>query len=119
MVKAIELYLAEDHEALNKEWQRRLEYVSSEVSKVPSVTTSFLPLEIANHVPHLAIKWDSNRIPVTPHDVAKALREGKPSLVLATGEHGESLSMNSFMLQAGEEKIIAAELVKYFKAHVA
>jgi uncharacterized pyridoxal phosphate-dependent enzyme len=119
MVKAIELFLAEDHEALNKEWQHRLEYVASQVSKIPTVTTSFPPLQIANHVPHLAIKWDSNKIPVTPHDVVKTLRAGKPSIALSSGEHGEALSMNSFMLKPGEEKIIAAELVKYFKAHSA
>lgn len=118
MVKAVELYLQENHEALNKEWQRRLEYISAEVTKVPGVTTSFPKLEIANHVPHLQIKWDEKRIPMTPREVGKALREGKPSIALATGEHGEALSMNSFMLQPGEEKIIANELVKLFKAHL-
>ena len=119
IVKAIEVFLAEDHDALNKEWHKRLEYVASQVSKVPSVTTSFPPLQIANHVPHLAIKWDNSKIPVTPHDVVKALRQGKPSIALSSGEHGEALSMNSFMLEPGQEKIIAAELVKYFRAHVA
>jgi L-seryl-tRNA(Ser) seleniumtransferase len=112
------LYLQEDHEALNKEWQRRLEYISAQLTKVPSVTTSFPKLEIANHVPHLQIKWDEKRIPMTPREVGKALRDGKPSVALATGEHGEALSMNSFMLQPGEEKIIASELVKLFKAHL-
>jgi len=118
MVKAVEMYLKDDHEALNKEWQRRLEYVSSQVAKIPSVTTSFPTPGIANHVPHLDIKWDEKRIPMTPREVGKALRDGKPSIVLSTGEHGEALSMNSFMLQPGEEKIIAAELVKLLKAHL-
>jgi L-seryl-tRNA(Ser) seleniumtransferase len=117
MIKALELYLQEDHEALNKEWQRRLQYIATQVAKVPGVTTSFPKLEIANHVPHLQIKWDEKRIPMTPREVGKALREGKPSIALSTGEHGEALSMNSFMLQPGEEKIIASELVKLFKAH--
>src|SRR5690242_10086848 len=119
MIKALELYLQEDHEALNKEWQRRLEYISAQVTKVPSVTTSFPKLEIANHVPHLQIKWDEKRVPMTPREIGKALREGKPSIALSTGEHGEPLSMNSFMLQPGQEKIIASELVKLFKAHLA
>src|SRR5438094_2022728 len=35
MVKALECYLQEDHEALNKEWLHRLEMIPSEVSKVP------------------------------------------------------------------------------------
>jgi uncharacterized pyridoxal phosphate-dependent enzyme len=119
MVKALESYLKEDHEALNKEWQRRLDFVSSQVTKVPGVTTSFPPLEIANHVPHLNIAWDSARINLKPHDVTKALRAGNPSIVLSSGEHGEALTMNSFMLQPGEEKIIAQELVKLLKAHEA
>src|SRR5438105_7896188 len=119
MVKAVEMFLKDDHEALNKEWQRRLEYISSQITKIPTVTTSYPPMEIANHVPHMRIKWDAKKIPMTPHEVGKALRDGKPSIVLSTGEHGEALSMNSFMLQPGEEKIIAAELVKFFKAHQA
>jgi len=118
MVKALELYLQEDHEALNREWQRRLEYISAQLANVPGVTTAFPKLEIANHVPHLQIKWDQKRIPMTPRDAGKALREGRPSIVLSTGEHGEALSMNSFMLQPGEEKIVATELVKVFKAHL-
>lgn len=54
----------------------------------------------------------------TPREVGKALREGKPSIALSTGEHGEALSMTSFTLQPGEEKIIAGELVKLFRAHL-
>jgi L-seryl-tRNA(Ser) seleniumtransferase len=119
MVKALELYLQEDHQALNQEWQRRLEYISAQVTKVPGVSTTFPKLEIANHVPHLQINWDAKRIPMTPREVAKALRAGKPSIALSTGEHGEALSMNSFMLQPGEEKIIALELAKLFKARLA
>ena len=118
MVKAVEMYLKDDHEALNKEWRRRLEYISSQIKKIPTVTTSYPPMEIANHVPHMQIKWDEKRIPLKPQEAGKALREGKPSIVLDTGDRGEVLSMNSFMLQPGEEKIIATELVKLLKARL-
>ena len=119
MVKALESYLKEDHEALNNEWQLRLDFISAQITRIPGVTTSFPAPEIANHVPHLLIKWDPAHITLTPHEATKALREGKPSIVLSSGEHGEALSMNSFMLQPGEEKIIARELVKLLKAHSA
>jgi len=65
------------------------------------------------------IKWDSTRIALTPREATAALRSAKPSVVLSSGEHGEALSMNSFMLQTGEEKIIARELVKVLKSHAA
>jgi len=119
MVKALESYLKEDHDALNKEWQRRLDFVSSQVTKIAGVTTSFPALQIANHVPHMHIKWDPARVTLTPRDATAVLRGGKPSIVLSSGEHGEALSMNSFMLQAGEEKIIAQELAKVLKSHAA
>src|SRR5712664_2894935 len=119
MVKALESYLAEDHEALHKEWQRRLEAVSAQITKVPGVSTSYMVPDIANHVPHMVIKWDAQRISLTPREAGKALRAGKPSIVLSTGEEGETLSMNSFMLQPGEEKIVGENLVKLFKSHSA
>jgi hypothetical protein len=65
------------------------------------------------------IKWDSARIALTPREATAALRDAKPSIVLSSGEHGEALSMNSFMLQPGEEKIIAEQLVKVLKLHAA
>ncbi len=118
MVKALECYLQEDHEALNKEWQHRLEVVSSEVSKVPGVTTKFFVPDIANHVPHMEIRWDK-RISATPKEINAALRKGKPAIVLSTGEEGEVLSLNSFMLQPGEDKIIANAVAAVLKAHAA
>src|SRR5438552_6462144 len=41
MVKALELYLKEDHEALWKQWQTRLEYIAGQLARVPAVSTSF------------------------------------------------------------------------------
>jgi hypothetical protein len=39
--------------------------------------------------------------------------------VIGAAERGNGLSMCSFMLQAGEEKIIAEKLAHVLKAHVA
>jgi uncharacterized pyridoxal phosphate-dependent enzyme len=117
MIKALELYLAEDHDALAKEWQHRLEMISAQITKVPGVTTSFNVPEIANHVPHMQIDWDATKIKLDPKDASKQLREGTPSIVLAQSKTG--LGMNSFMLKPGEDKVIAANLVKLFRANSA
>jgi uncharacterized pyridoxal phosphate-dependent enzyme len=117
MVKALELYLNEDHEALNKEWQRRLESISAQITRIPGVTTTYSVPDVANHVPHMDIKWDPSHISLDPKDAYKALRGGEPSIVLASNPNG--LGMNSFMLQPGEEKIIADHLVQLFRAHSA
>src|SRR5712691_9836341 len=59
MVKALELYLNEDHDALAKEWQDRLEGISRKITRVAGVSTSFFVPDIANHVPHMQIIWDA------------------------------------------------------------
>jgi L-seryl-tRNA(Ser) seleniumtransferase len=119
MVKALELFLAEDHEALAKEWQDRLEGISREITKVPGVSTSFFVPDIANHVPHMSITWDAARISLTPQQASKLLRNSKPSIVIGTGEGRPGLAMNSFMLQTGEDKIVAEQLSRLLREHAA
>jgi uncharacterized pyridoxal phosphate-dependent enzyme len=119
MVKALELYLAEDHDALNAEWQRRLDNISAKVTAIKGVSTKMTMPEIANHVPSMQITWDQTLVAITPRDAAQTLRSGKPSIVLAQGEDGPGLSMTSFMLQPAEGDIIADRLVALFRAHAA
>ena len=117
MVKALELYLGEDHEALSKEWLDRLESVSGQITKVPGVSTSFFVPEIANHVPHMRIILDPAKISLTPKEVSQLLRDSKPSIVMSVGEDTPGLGMNSFMLQTGEDKVVADTLVRILREH--
>jgi len=119
MVKALELFLAEDHEALAKEWQARLEGISRELTKVPGVTTSFFVPDIANHVPHMSIMWDAARFSLTPQQASKLLRNSKPSIVIGGGEEKPGLVMCAFMLQPGEDKIVAEQLSRVLREHAA
>jgi len=121
MIKALELYLAEDQQGLTQEWQQRLESVSRKITTLPGVTTSYFVPDVANHVPHMEIKWDQ-RIKLTPGDALTSLRSSKPSIVLARAEKNgtekrEGITMNSFMLQPGEEAIIADKLYDLLKLH--
>lgn len=123
MIKALELYLNEDQEKLTQEWQHRLELISRKISALPSVTTSYFVPDVANHVPHMEIQWDPQHIKISPDDALSTLRKSKPSIVLATSEkHGQprpGITMNSFMLQPGEDAIIADKLYELLKSHSA
>jgi L-seryl-tRNA(Ser) seleniumtransferase len=116
MIKALELHLKDDYDALDKEWQNRLELVSREITKVPGVTTKFFTPAIANHVPHMQIIWDA-RISLTPQQVSQLLRNSKPSIVMSAGEEKPGLAMNSFMLQPGEDQIVAEHLSRILRQH--
>jgi L-seryl-tRNA(Ser) seleniumtransferase len=119
MVKALELYLHEDHEALWKEWQDRLEYISRQISRVNGVSTSFFVPDMANHVPHMTITWESSRISLTPKEVSQKLADAMPSIIIGTGEDRPGLTMNSFMLQPGEHKIVADRLTEVLRGQSA
>jgi seryl-tRNA(Sec) selenium transferase len=117
MVKALELFLNEDHDALWKDWQSQLDYVSKQVTRVSGVSTSFFVPDIANHVPHMAITWDPDKVSITHEEVTKALRDSQPSIVLGGGENRPGLVMCSFMLQPGEHKIVAEKLAGVLRQH--
>ncbi len=107
---------------LERAWEscrRGLEAISAEITRIPGVTTSFHVPDVANHVPHMNIVWDTKKVSISPRDASAALRLGKPSIVLSSSQTGPGLSMCSFMLKPGEENIIAAQLVQLFKAHSA
>jgi len=87
--QGLESYLKEDHDALNKEWQRRLDFISSKLQKFPC-DNLFPCAANCEPCPHMHIKWDSTRIALTPREATTALRGGKPSIVLSSGEHGEA-----------------------------
>jgi uncharacterized pyridoxal phosphate-dependent enzyme len=117
MVKALELFLAEDHDALAREWQDRLEGISREITRISGVSTSFFVPDIANHVPHMQITWDESRVKLTPEEARQTLRSSNPAIVIAAGQGKPGLSMNSFMLQPGEDKIVAAQLSRILREH--
>jgi uncharacterized pyridoxal phosphate-dependent enzyme len=123
MIKALELYLNEDQEKRTQEWQHRLEFVSRKVCTLQGVSTSYFVPDVANHVPHMEIQWDPQRVKISPKDALTTLRQSKPSIVLANSEkHGEprpGITMNSFMLQPGEDAIIADKLYDLLKSHSA
>jgi L-seryl-tRNA(Ser) seleniumtransferase len=116
MIKALELYLAEDHDALAREWQQRLDTVSKQIAKVPGVSTSFFTPDLANHVPHMQITWDA-KISLTVPQATQILRNGSPPIAVGGGEGRPGLAINSFMLQPGEERIVGDQLVKLFRDH--
>jgi L-seryl-tRNA(Ser) seleniumtransferase len=118
MIKALELYLNEDHDALHKEWQDRLDLISREITRIPGVSTSFFTPDIANHVPHMRITWDA-RIPWTPQQVAQSMRNSRPSIVVGGGEGKPGLAINSFMLQPGEDQVVAERLAHILHDHSA
>ncbi len=117
MWAAIERFVNLDHHAEQREWENRVATIEKTVTSIPTVETKRIVPPIANHVPHLLILWDEQRVKVTPLQVKKQLADGEPSIATArvhgTGDQG--LLVSVFMLKPNEETIVAARLQQILK----
>jgi len=107
MLVALELYLKRDHAAEWKEWERRVKVIVDSVARIPSVKTSVDVPPIANHVPHLQVRWDQTRVKITPPEVMRRLREGDPSIEANPGTNREQLVIGVWMMQPGDAEVVA------------
>src|SRR3989441_233469 len=87
MLVALELFLETDHEAENREFEKRAEEIRKSAAAVPGVKAEGFVPEAANHVPHVRISWDATAAGMTAADAVKALRDGEPSI--GTRSEGE------------------------------
>jgi L-seryl-tRNA(Ser) seleniumtransferase len=110
MYVALKRYLALDHSAEWKMWERRLEVIERAARSVPGVQTSRFVPEIANHVPHLNVSWDEAALGMTKQECARQLEEGEPSIVCLAGEDRPGVSISPWMLMPGEESVVARRL---------
>jgi D-glucosaminate-6-phosphate ammonia-lyase len=108
MLAALELYLEKDHAKERREFDKRADTIRGGAAAVPGVTAEVFVPEVDNHVPHVRVSWDAAAKGLTPADVVKALREGEPSI--GTRSEGPALVIGVWMMQPGEEKIVARRL---------
>jgi L-seryl-tRNA(Ser) seleniumtransferase len=121
LVAAVDWFLSQDDAAFEAEYQKRADLIASKLKAIPTVKTqTFIP-EVANHVPHLLITYDQNRIKISAADVMQKMRSGKPRIELNPGTGGAPASaglpggpntiiVGVWMLQPGEDSIVAERL---------
>jgi L-seryl-tRNA(Ser) seleniumtransferase len=131
VLAAVESWMKQDLEALNKAWSRRVDRIAKVVETVPGVTTEIKIPEGGNRYPTLTVKWDEQAWGFSVADCDRELREGEPrievltssnpSLVPAVREGWQSgrkdtpgrenrLQIISMTLQDGEELIVGRRL---------
>ena len=108
MLAALELYLAKDHAAEQRDFEMRAEVIRSGVATLPGIKADIFVPEVANHVPHVRISWDAAAKGITPTDAVNGLRAGAPSI--GTRSEGDALVIGVWMMRPGEEKVVARRL---------
>jgi L-seryl-tRNA(Ser) seleniumtransferase len=114
MLAALERYLANDHAAERRDFDARAEAIRGGVATVPGVKAEIFVPEVANHVPHVRIAWDAAAKGMTAAEAVNALRAGEPSI--GTRSEGDALVIGVWMMQPGEDKIVARRLREVLQA---
>jgi uncharacterized pyridoxal phosphate-dependent enzyme len=115
MLAALERYLALDHAAERREFDKRAETIRRTAAALPGVTAEIFVPEIANHVPHVRISWDATSKGITPAQAVAALRDGTPSI--GTRAEDSALVVGVWMMRPGEDKIVARRLRDVLDSH--
>ena len=122
MVAGVDWLLSQTDEGMEKEFRRRADRITAQLKDLPSLETEISIPPVANHVPHLLIRYNQQRVKISPREVMMELRRGSPSIELnpstgrATGASaGIATGVNTivvgvWMLQPGEDLIVARRL---------
>jgi L-seryl-tRNA(Ser) seleniumtransferase len=108
MLAAIERFVHLDHAADGREFERRAEEIRRSAAAVPGVRAEVFVPAVANHVPHVRITWDASTLRRPAAAIVRALQDGEPSIAIRA--EGEALVVGVWMMQRGEEKIVARRL---------
>ena len=121
MVAAVDWFLTQSDAAMEAEFRRRAERIAAPLKNIPSLEWKVaIPTVAANVVPHLLIRYDQERVKISPIDVAGELRKGTPSIELNPGTgmkkagglptDENTIVVGVWMLEPGEDLIVARRL---------
>jgi L-seryl-tRNA(Ser) seleniumtransferase len=120
MVAAVDWLLEQPAGAMTGEYDRRAKIIGDSVKSISSMQISTVTPKIANHVPHLLLKFDPETVGVTVPQVLERLRTQKPSIELNPNSghkpnqgipsDANTLVVGVWMLQPGEAEIVGRSL---------
>ena len=110
MYVALDEYINRDHDKDWKMWEKRISVIENAIAGIPGINSEVVIPAVANHNPSLKISWDTAKSTFTGKDIGSKLRQGSPSIETIDWEEADSIRLTVFMLQPGQEKIVAKRI---------
>jgi L-seryl-tRNA(Ser) seleniumtransferase len=122
MVAAVDWFLSQSDEGLEAEFRRRADRIAEKLKDIPTLRAEVAIPPVANHIPHLLLRYDPDKVKIGARDVMAELRKGTPSIELnpSTGSRRGASSgipadpnmivVGVWMLEPGEDLIVAQRL---------
>lgn len=132
MVAAVDWILSQTDEGMDKEFRQKEDVIWRALKDVPTIKATTNVEPVANHVPELVMTFDPKVVGITATDIQAKLRELPVAIELASARSGagpfrgrggvqrpqpsgppmDTISVSTWMMQPGEEYIVARELRK-------
>ncbi len=120
LVKALELYVEQDHAQQSLTWDRRVARMLDILSDLPKVSAfRQLPYGVGQQIPHVALIWDDRAVGIGPEKLVEALLSGSPRIAVQlvrpthyggiAFDHAE-VRMHPHTLREGEEVVVAERI---------
>jgi L-seryl-tRNA(Ser) seleniumtransferase len=109
MYVALEKFVKMDHKKEWKMWEDRAATISNAAKSVAGVNVETFAPELGNHTPTLRISWDAAKVSLPVKLLQENMRNGDPSIEIMPGENN-TLTITTWCLKPGEEKIVATRL---------
>jgi L-seryl-tRNA(Ser) seleniumtransferase len=121
MVAAVDWFVNQSEETMQSEFRGRADRIAAHLKGIPTLQAQIVVPPVANQVPHLLLRYDQQRVKISPVAVKEQLRRGTPSIELnpATGSTHASAGLPTdvntivvgvWMLEPGEDMIVARRL---------
>lgn len=109
MYVALDKFVKMDHKKEWKMWEDRAALISNAAKSVAGVNVETFAPELGNHTPTLRISWDAAKVSLPVKLLQENMRNGNPSIEIMPGENN-TLTITTWCLKPGEEKIVATRL---------
>lgn len=110
MYVALETFINRDHDKIWESWEKQVAYIANAIEDIPGIKTETVIPEIANENPTLKVSWDKDKVNLTGKILGEKMRNGTPSIETISWESDDYIRVAVFMLQKGQDKIVAKKL---------
>src|SRR5262245_47817294 len=109
---AVEAWVKRDHKAVWQQWLDQLNYIVKKISSISGIDTEVRePTGLSNRSPGLNIRWDAAKLGITGRQVSQILDTTEPRILVGASRGAQNgISITTFNLKPGDEKIIADRL---------
>jgi uncharacterized pyridoxal phosphate-dependent enzyme len=112
LVRAVELFLGQDHEAVEREWEQTVQDWIDDLSKVPGLAAARdFPNEAGQPIPRARVTIDPNLTGLTSDEMIARLWDRDPRVCVLHAD-ADSFYITPETLAAGDAKLVATAITE-------